>query len=104
MLFRSRTSPDAAFEIALRVKRGLVDGAAPGGDPKDHVYLRGLHEVSDHLAGRPDDHELLLGGKVAIAWLPELRAMRAAVTWVAPALPPAPPAPAGWGGRAAPRH
>jgi hypothetical protein len=61
---------EAAAEIALRVKRGLVDPEAPGGPTKDHGYLTGC------LAVRELDQEtvrLLRGTKWPLSLLPELR-------------------------------
>ncbi len=58
----------SAWSIALRVKRGLADPAAPGAYAKDVVYLEGYRRVRAHLR---DDEELprlraLYVGKVGI--------------------------------------
>ena len=51
----------AAFHTALRAKRG-------GGLTKDAVYLRGIMEVMDYLAGG-GDFEILFVGKFALKQL-----------------------------------
>lgn len=47
---------DDAAELALRLRRGIVDPSSPGGITKDHGYLSGLL----HLAALPDDDIRLL--------------------------------------------
>lgn len=59
--FRRRT----AFRITLRIYRG-------GGLTKDALYLRGLMQVSDHLAGG-GDIELLYLGKIALDHVPSVQ-------------------------------
>ncbi len=61
---------EAAFEIAARSKRGLLDPSMPGAHVKDQVYLRGFVEVSEHLASRPETLSTLMSGKIGIADLP----------------------------------
>lgn len=61
-----------AFEIAARAKRGLVDPSKPGAHTKDHVYLRGFIEVTDHLVSRSDDLPRLMSAKIGLADLPWL--------------------------------
>ncbi|HSA50018.1 MAG TPA: tyrosine/phenylalanine carboxypeptidase domain-containing protein, partial [Yinghuangia sp.] len=68
------TSPEAAFDAAVRVKRGLIDTAEPGGFIKDHVYMAGHHMVRCHLARNPDDFDLLMVTKWPLAHLDGLRA------------------------------
>lgn len=66
---------DAAFEIAARSKRGLKDPSPPGAHTKDHVYLRGFVEVSEHLASRPHDLPMLMSAKIGLSdieWFGEL--------------------------------
>ncbi|MCB9282955.1 MAG: DUF1704 domain-containing protein [Lewinellaceae bacterium] len=40
-------SPDAAFDMVVRIKRGLTDTAVAGGYTKDQVYLKGFLAVKD---------------------------------------------------------
>ena len=56
---------DNAFDITLRVKRGLGNTMWPGAFTKDHIYLKGYFDVKDFLnAGR--DMRKLYYGKVAL--------------------------------------
>ncbi|MER6957924.1 MULTISPECIES: tyrosine/phenylalanine carboxypeptidase domain-containing protein [unclassified Streptomyces] len=64
---------EAAFDVATRVKRGLVDTAEPGGFVKDHVYLAGYRMVREHLDRNPDEHDLLMAGKWPLNRLSLLR-------------------------------
>ena len=57
------TTPAEAFEIAVRVKRGLVDTSVPGGFLKDQAYFGGAAEITAHLAAYPADYELLMASK-----------------------------------------
>lgn len=68
-------TPDEAFDIALRIKRGMSDPGEPGGDVKDHVYLSGHLAVTDFLAASPQHHQRLMCGKVSIDWISELDAL-----------------------------
>lgn len=43
-------TPQRAFVMTYRVKRGLADTSAPGGFPKDASYLLGLHEIEKLVA------------------------------------------------------
>ncbi len=73
---------EAAFEIAARAKRGLLDPSRPGGHTKDHVYLRGWLEVSGHLAAHPHDLRSLRSAKIGLsdlAWFESLCAAGLAV-------------------------
>lgn len=40
-------TPQRAFVMTYRVKRGLSDTSAPGGFPKDAAYLLGFHEIEN---------------------------------------------------------
>ena len=71
------TSPAAAFPIGLRAKRGMADLTVPGSPLKDVVYLRGLLSVGAHLAAHPDDHALLMAGKLGLGDLDTARALQA---------------------------
>ncbi|MFD3538988.1 tyrosine/phenylalanine carboxypeptidase domain-containing protein [Streptomyces sp. NPDC058662] len=62
-----------AFDVAVRVKRGLVDTSEPGGFVKDHVYLAGFRMLGRHLSARPDDHDLLMSSKWPLHRLELLR-------------------------------
>lgn len=43
-------TPQRAFVMTYRVKRGLSDTSAPGGFPKDAAYLLGFHEIENLMA------------------------------------------------------
>lgn len=66
------TDLHTAFEVAVRVKRGLIDTAAPGGYCKDHAYLAGYHTVRDHLELSPDDYPTLMSAKWPLRWVQHL--------------------------------
>ena len=70
---RPHTTADEAFDITLRVKRGLVDTSTPGGHIKDHVYFVGALDVGAHLAEHPHHHDLLLATKWPLAQIDTLR-------------------------------
>lgn len=59
-------TPEEAFSLVQRAKRGLKDLRSPGSHVKDQVYLRGFREVEAHLNSHPDDYDLLMSGKVGI--------------------------------------
>lgn len=69
--------PTSAWNIALRVKRGLADPARPGVYAKDTVYLEGFLQVHDALSADPRRVLAeLYTGKVGVghpvgAWLSE---------------------------------
>lgn len=67
------TSVGDAFDVATRVKRGLVDTAEPGGFIKDHVYMAGYRMVREHLDQNPDEHDLLMATKWPLHRLAVLR-------------------------------
>ncbi|MCJ1680014.1 flavohemoglobin expression-modulating QEGLA motif protein [Streptomyces sp. APSN-46.1] len=67
------TSVGTAFDVAVRVKRGLVDTSVPGGFVKDHVYLAGFRMLEKHLNLRPGDHDLLMSSKWPLHRLDLLR-------------------------------
>ncbi|WP_433532997.1 tyrosine/phenylalanine carboxypeptidase domain-containing protein [Micromonospora sp. CA-263727] len=67
------TTMEEAFQIAVRVKRGLVDTSAPGGFLKDMAYFGGVRDVAAHLAQHPDDYPLLMATKWPITRAPLLR-------------------------------
>ncbi len=46
-------SPEKAYTITHRVKRGMTDTSLPGGYTKDYVYLSGFLKVSDFMQTRP---------------------------------------------------
>lgn len=83
-MLRTELPPTAAFDMTLRVKRGMTDPDMPGAYVKDKVYLEGLLAVSDHLAARPGDVALLMGGKVSLP-LRDVAASEAAVGRFLPA-------------------
>ncbi|MCG5450506.1 tyrosine/phenylalanine carboxypeptidase domain-containing protein [Micromonospora hortensis] len=67
------TTADEAFDLTLRVKRGLLDTSVPGGYIKDHIYLGGFIEVTNHLERNPGDHDLLMACKWPLSEVPLLR-------------------------------
>lgn len=76
--------PEDAFDLTLRVKRGIADVGSPGAYTKDHVYLSGNMAVETHLADRPGDAPLLIGGKFGLQHLPAVRELVDAGVWVSP--------------------
>jgi len=58
--------PSYAWNVTLRVKRGMSDTSKPGAFPKDHHYLKGYLGVKDFL-NRGGDMRLLYTGKLNIA-------------------------------------
>lgn len=52
-----------AFDLAVRVKRGLINTAVPGGYCKDHVYLSGFHMVRSYLHEHVQDYPALMSAK-----------------------------------------
>ncbi len=58
-------SPEVAWDVTLRVKRGLTDTSIPGGNPKDYVYLHGHQIVHDFLDRGGLESDLFLG-KIAV--------------------------------------
>ena len=48
------TTPEKAFMITYRVKRGMGDTASPGGFPKDASYLYGYQKVHDYVKNGGD--------------------------------------------------
>lgn len=70
-------APGIAWDVTIRVKRGLSDTSAPGCFPKDYVYLQGREVVSDHLACGGTLEELFIG-KIAVEQLPQVRELLAA--------------------------
>ncbi|MGA1225023.1 MAG: tyrosine/phenylalanine carboxypeptidase domain-containing protein, partial [Phycisphaerales bacterium] len=91
-LVEPHVGAEVAFEIAARSKRGLLDPSVPGGHVKDQVYLRGLIEVSQHLAIHPETHSILMSGKIGIgdlAWFESLR-RRSLASILPPTFPPGP--------------
>lgn len=67
------TSLGTAFDVAVRVKRGLTDTSVPGGFVKDHAYLAGFRMLERHLGDHPGDHDLLMGSKWPLHRLDLLR-------------------------------
>lgn len=64
---------DSLFDIVTRAKRGFEDTAAVGGHLKDQVYLRGFINISGHLDSHPEDHNILMCGKVSLDMVNQLR-------------------------------
>ncbi len=55
-------SQEESFDLALRIKRGLLDTSQWGGYTKDQVYLSGFLKVSSL---KPEEIEWLMQGKLA---------------------------------------
>jgi len=58
-------SPEAAYTITLRSKRGLINTVEPGGFTKDHLYLSGYFYVKGYFSNN-NPPKLLYVGKVGI--------------------------------------
>lgn len=56
----------AAWDMALRQKRGLTDTSQPGGWSKNHLYLEGTVKVARWILNPQNDPRLLYAGKIAI--------------------------------------
>ncbi|MEL6182431.1 MAG: tyrosine/phenylalanine carboxypeptidase domain-containing protein [Myxococcota bacterium] len=67
-------SPSLAWDVTLRVKRGLEDTDIPGCFPKDYVYLHGRELVSEYLNNGGSTDDLYLG-KIAIEHIPRIKRM-----------------------------
>jgi hypothetical protein len=57
--------PKEAFEMTVRVKRGLKDTSAAGGFIKDHVYLEGKLALEEFIA-KGKDITPLYAGKIGL--------------------------------------
>lgn len=64
-------TPDVAFKLTLRAKRGLSDTSEPGGLTKDYVYLKGYFDVIKY-AKKNDITDLYIG-KVGINDISDLK-------------------------------
>jgi len=73
MLLDRGADDEAAWAIALRAKRGMVDTGMPGAYTKDAVYLRGYRQVAAWLDEGGSWDEALRRGKVGLGDLPRLR-------------------------------
>ena len=69
-------SPEIAWDVTLRVKRGLTDSARTGGNPKDYVYLHGHQIVTTFLTQGGCEEDLFIG-KVAIEQIPMIKGILA---------------------------
>lgn len=56
--------PRTAFNLVLRVKRGLGDTSQPGIYPRDYAYFRGFRRVRRVMEKKPYMYELLYAGKI----------------------------------------
>jgi uncharacterized protein (TIGR02421 family) len=70
---RAYVEHDEAFEICVRVKRGVCNTASPGAHTKDYLYARGHLDVAAHLGSKPEDLTLLLVGKVGLEMIDRVR-------------------------------
>lgn len=77
-LIRLGASSGLAWDVAMRVKRGLTDTSMPGGFPKDYVYLQGRELVVDYLRGGGREQDLFLG-KISVEHIPVVKHILA--TW-----------------------
>lgn len=71
-------SASLAWDVTLRVKRGLEDTDIAGCFPKDYVYLHGRELVSSYLSDGGSLDDLYLG-KIAITHIPHVK--RLLDTW-----------------------
>lgn len=67
-------SPSLAWDVTLRVKRGLEDTSIPGCFPKDYVYLHGREIVCQYLKEGGSEEDLFLG-KVSLEQIPLVKAI-----------------------------
>ena len=66
---RNYVSPEEAYDITNRVKRGFCDTSQPGAYFKDKVYLEGFYQVEDYLTNDPTKIDILLAGKFSLSQL-----------------------------------
>ncbi len=78
-------TPEDAYSLALRSKRGLADTSKPGGFIADHLFLTGKEKVA---ALSPADKRLLYTGRIAVHHLPLVRELIASKKLVEPAFVP----------------
>ncbi len=65
-------TPSLAWDVTLRVKRGLEDTSMPGCFPKDYVYLHGREIVNQYLKDGGKEEDLFVG-KVSLAQIPKIK-------------------------------
>jgi len=80
----------SAVDVALRVKRGLVNPNGEGGFLKDWGYLGGLLRVEEVVGRDPADRDVLAATKWGVDLLPQLRSMREAGLLIKPRWRPSP--------------
>ncbi|HLG20747.1 MAG TPA: tyrosine/phenylalanine carboxypeptidase domain-containing protein [Bdellovibrionota bacterium] len=80
-------SPEEAFTLTQRSKRGLEDTSHPGGFVQDHIYLQGKKRIADL---KTEDLRLLYSGKIAVHHLPVVRELIAQHKLMDPAFLPSP--------------
>ena len=73
-LMEMGSSPEVAWDVTIRVKRGLTDTSIAGANPKDYVYLQGHRMVSDFLASGGSEDDLFIG-KIAIEQIPQVKSV-----------------------------
>ena len=66
-------SPEIAFLLALRTKRGLTDTSQPGGLTKDISYLEGSVTVWNWILNHQHDPKDLYLGRISVAQIAELK-------------------------------
>lgn len=72
---RRWADPDEAYEVVVRVKRGLSDTSRPGAYTKDKVYLEGSLAVQRAVDASPGALDALMVGKVPLQLLGETEAL-----------------------------
>lgn len=72
---RDYLSPAPAFDLAVRVKRGIAVSGEPGAYVKDKVYLEGSRRVAAAVTADADLLPLLCAGKVSLEFAPMARAL-----------------------------
>jgi len=68
-------TPEQAFNITLRAKRGLKNTQLPGGYTKDYVYMQGWLQVKNFVQKGGDIKELYIG-KIGVHHVPYLKHIR----------------------------
>ncbi|MBW2991042.1 DUF1704 domain-containing protein [Candidatus Woesearchaeota archaeon] len=74
---RKHFNENKAWRITLRAKRGLIDTSKPGAYTKDHLYLKGYHEVKKFLQRRGDKGlTTLYYGRIGLEHVPLMKKVK----------------------------
>ncbi len=60
---------NTAYDVCLRVKRGISDTSRPGGYYRDACYLRGYYKVVKKLTNDPVTYQNMYAGKIPLSHL-----------------------------------